>query len=224
MLFTRFNFYFFYRPGSENIKPGCPVSAVCLTLSAPRSWSGPIHPGSRQTLAFVRQHFWWPTMVPDVVAFVAACTVCAQNQTPQQAHAGLQQLPVPHRPIYPWISSRVSTCLRATLQCGRSVFKSGPHSSFQTILGLGDSPVYGAARLPDPRNRGGHGLQPGLRFSSRFWKAFCTLIGSSASLSSGVHPQSNGQSEQANQDVERTFRYLASDNPTTWSQQLVWVE
>ena len=37
----------------------------------------------------------------------------------------------------------------------------------------------------------------GPKFSSRFWKAFCTLIGSSTSLSSGFHPQSNGQSERA---------------------------
>lgn len=57
------------------------------------------HPGSRRTLAFLRQCFWWPTMVPDVSAFVATCTVCAQNKTPRQAPSGLlQPLPVPHRP------------------------------------------------------------------------------------------------------------------------------
>ena len=66
-----------------------------------------------------------------------------------------------------------------------------------------------------------HSLRSG---SSRFWKAFCTLIGASASLSSGFQPQSNGQSERANQDLETTFRCLISANPITWSQQLVWVE
>ena len=55
-------------------------------------------------------------------------------------------------------------------------------------------------------------------FSS--WKVFCTLIGSSSSLSSGFHPQSNCQSERANQALV----CLVSANPTTWSQQLVWVE
>ncbi|XP_023868962.2 cell division cycle protein 27 homolog [Salvelinus sp. IW2-2015] len=64
----------------------------------------------------------------------------------------------------------------------------------------------------------------GPQFSSRCCKAFCTLIGSSASLSSGFHPQSNGQSERANQDLETTLRCLFSTNPTTWSQQLVCVE
>jgi hypothetical protein len=38
-------------------------------------------------------------MVPDVTAFIAACTVCAQNKTPWQAPSGLlQPLPVPHHP------------------------------------------------------------------------------------------------------------------------------
>jgi hypothetical protein len=35
----------------------------------------------------------------------------------------------------------------------------------------------------------------GPQFSFRSWKAFYTLFWSSASLSSGFHPQSNGQSE-----------------------------
>jgi hypothetical protein len=52
---------------------------------------------------------------------------------------------------------------------------------------------------------------------------FCTLIGLSASLSSGFHPQSTGQAERANQDLETSLRCLVSANPT-WSQQLVWVE
>eukprot|EP00063_Salmo_salar_P086461 XP_014061296.1 PREDICTED: uncharacterized protein LOC106608107 isoform X2 [Salmo salar] len=64
----------------------------------------------------------------------------------------------------------------------------------------------------------------GPQFSSWFRKAFCKLIGLSTSLSSGFHPQSNGQSERANQDPEMTLCCLVSTNPTAWSQQLVWVE
>ncbi|KAL6461290.1 hypothetical protein MHYP_G00312560 [Metynnis hypsauchen] len=36
----------------------------------------------------------------------------------------------------------------------------------------------------------------GPQFASRFWKAFCRLMGASVNLSSGFHPESNGQTER----------------------------
>ncbi|RXN22249.1 Retrotransposable element Tf2 type 1 [Labeo rohita] len=36
--------------------------------------------------------------------------------------------------------------------------------------------------------------------------------------------QSNGQTERANQDLERVLRCLVTQNPSSWSQQLPWVE
>ncbi len=66
-----------------------------------------------------------------------------------------------------------------------------------------------------------HGLP---QFASRFWKEFCRQIGASASLSSGFHPQTNGQCERANQDLERMLRCLTSNNPSSWCQQLSWIE
>ena len=46
----------------------------------------------------------------------------------------------------------------------------------------------------------------GPQFISRFWKAFCTLLGTTVSLTSGFHPQSNGQTERANQCLETVLR------------------
>ncbi|KAJ7991253.1 hypothetical protein DPEC_G00295400 [Dallia pectoralis] len=48
--------------------------------------------------------------------------------------------------------------------------------------------------------------------------------GATVSLSSGFHPQSNGQTEQANQDLETALRCMVADNPTTWSKSLMCVE
>ncbi len=42
----------------------------------------------------------------------------------------------------------------------------------------------------------------GPQFVSRFWTEFCRQLGATASLSSGYHPQTNGQAERANQDLE----------------------
>ncbi|KAG5279490.1 hypothetical protein AALO_G00078340 [Alosa alosa] len=56
----------------------------------------------------------------------------------------------------------------------------------------------------------------GPQFSSRVWRAFCNLIGATASLSSGFHPQSNGQTERVNQELEASLRSLVADNPKSW--------
>ncbi len=60
--------------------------------------------------------------------------------------------------------------------------------------------------------------------SPQVWKAFCTALGATVSLSSGYHPQSNGQAERANQEMETALRCLSLANPSTWSSQLPWVE
>ena len=45
-----------------------------------------------------------------------------------------------------------------------------------------------------------------------------------ASVSSGFHPQSNGQTERLNQEIETTLRGLALDNTSSWSSWLPWAE
>lgn len=64
----------------------------------------------------------------------------------------------------------------------------------------------------------------GPQFTSVFWRDFCALVGASASLSSGFHPQSNGQTERLNQELETALRCMASQHPSSRSQQLLWVE
>ncbi|KAJ8369826.1 hypothetical protein SKAU_G00098540 [Synaphobranchus kaupii] len=64
----------------------------------------------------------------------------------------------------------------------------------------------------------------GPQFSSRVWRAFCVALGASPSLSSGFHPQSNGQAERANQDLGAALRCVTVRNPASWSRFLPWVE
>lgn len=53
---------------------------------------------------------------------------------------------------------------------------------------------------------------------------FCKLLSAKASLSSGFHPQTNGQTERANQQMETVLCCLTSQDPASWSLQLPWVE
>uniref|UniRef100_A0A8C6NLP1 Integrase catalytic domain-containing protein n=1 Tax=Nothobranchius furzeri TaxID=105023 RepID=A0A8C6NLP1_NOTFU len=62
------------------------------------------------------------------------------------------------------------------------------------------------------------------QFAARFWKAFCHLMGASVSLSSGYHPQTNGQTERANQQLGRYLRCFVSAQPSQWPKYLLWAE
>ena len=60
----------------------------------------------------------------------------------------------------------------------------------------------------------------GPQFTSGVWKAFCRGIGAMVNLSSGYHPQTNGQVEWANQALEATLRCVTTSNPASWSLHL----
>lgn len=53
---------------------------------------------------------------------------------------------------------------------------------------------------------------------------FCSSLGAQVSLSSGFHPQTNSQTERANQELDAALRCVASTHQTTWSKQLPWIE
>lgn len=64
----------------------------------------------------------------------------------------------------------------------------------------------------------------GPQFISQVWGEFCSALGAKVSLTSGFNPQSKGQAERANQDLETELRCVTATNPTTWSTHLPWIE
>lgn len=62
------------------------------------------------------------------------------------------------------------------------------------------------------------------QFTSQVWQAFRKAFGSTCSLTSRYHPESNGQTETANQDLETASRCFTTPSSTSWSSFLPWVE
>lgn len=56
------------------------------------------------------------------------------------------------------------------------------------------------------------------------WKAFCHALEATASLSPRRHPQINGRTERANQQLEATLWCVVEANPSSWSIHLAWIE
>ncbi len=65
----------------------------------------------------------------------------------------------------------------------------------------------------------------GPQFISRVWKAFFSLLGVTISLTSGYHPQANGQTERKVQEINRfLLRTFCQNHQDTWNQFLAWAE
>ena len=177
------------------------------------------HPGVRQTMFAIAQRFWWPPMEPEVWEYVEACPVCARNKNSSRARAGLlQPLPIPSRP---WAEISMDFVMGLPVSKGNT-----------TVLTVVDrfskmAHFIALPKLPSAKETAEcmmtnvfriHGFPQdivsdrGPQFVSRFWKEFCKLIGATASLTSGYHPEANGQTERLNQQLETGLRCLVALN------------
>ena len=222
------------QPGPSACPTGCLVVPAALR-SEVLQWAHAsrltCHPGIQRTRDVLLQRFWWPTLLEDTREYVRACQTCNQNKPLRQAPAGfLQPLPVSHRP---W--SHISVDFVTGLP---------PSDGKTAILTIVDrfskmAHFVSLPKLPSAKETAQlllnhvfrlHGIpvevvsDRGPQFSSVFWREFCSLLGATASLTSGYHPQSNGQAERMNQEMETTLRCMTSQNPSSWSQHLLWVE
>uniref|UniRef100_A0A671TP74 Gypsy retrotransposon integrase-like protein 1 n=1 Tax=Sparus aurata TaxID=8175 RepID=A0A671TP74_SPAAU len=189
------------------------------------------HPGVRRTMFVISRRFWWPSMEPEVREYVEACSVCARNKTTSRARMGLlQPLPIPSRP---WSDISIDFVTGLPVSQG--------NTTVLTVVDRFSKMVRFIAmpKLPSAKETAEvmmtnifrvHGFprdivsDRGPQFVSRFWREFCRLIGAQVSLTSGYHPEANGQTERLNQQLETGLRCVTSQNPSTWSKHLVWVE
>ena len=164
------------------------------------------HPGVRRTMFAISRRFWWPSMEPEVREYIEACSVCARNKSSTGSRMGLlHPLPIPSRP---W--SDISQDFVTGLPTSQG------NTTILTVVDRFSKMVRFIAlpKLPSASETAeimlNHVLKiqgfprdivsdRGPQFVSRFWKEFCKLIGAKVSLTSGYHPEANGQTERLNQ-------------------------
>jgi len=63
-----------------------------------------------------------------------------------------------------------------------------------------------------------------VKFTSTFWKALFTELGTQLNFNIAYHPQTDGQTERVNQVVEDMLRACVMQKPTQWEEYLHLVE
>ncbi|KAI2645263.1 Transposon Tf2-8 polyprotein [Labeo rohita] len=197
-----------------------PLSQRQILLGTAHRTPGSGHPGSSKTLSLIQSRYWWPSMHQDTIRYVQNCSVCAKSNSPRQLPTGkLVPLPIPERPwphlgvdfITDLPESEGNTCVLVVVDRFSKACKLIPLRGLPTAMETAEHLFHQVFRhygLPEEIVS-----DRGPQFTSHVWKAFFKLLGITVNLSSGYHPQTNGQTERK---IQETL--------PPWSRFLPWAE
>ncbi len=216
--------------GGPEGKSFVPTALRLAPLDSVHSSPGSGHPGSQRTLSLLRNRYWWPNMARDVARYVKGCSVCSIASTPRRLPEGkLVPLPILRRP---WShlgidfatdlpSSNGFTTILVVIDRFSKACKLIPLRGLPTALETAEALfqyIFRNFGIPEDIVS-----DRGPQFISRVWHAFFRLLGVTVSLSSGYHPQSNGQTERKIQEIGRYLRAYCHEHQDSWSQYLPWL-
>ncbi|XP_043103315.1 DNA (cytosine-5-)-methyltransferase 3 beta, duplicate a [Puntigrus tetrazona] len=196
---------------------------------------------SRTVIRIIQNAFWWLNMIQSISSFVKSCSIYAQSKTSKELPFGLlQPFPIPQQPrshlsidFFTGLhnSNNFTTILviidRFLKSCRLMPLKGLP-TAMEIALALFHN-VFRVYGLPED-------IVSGTQFTSQVWKAFCKQLDINISLTSGYHPQSNGQVERLNQEIGRVstmgrirsefahpFLYRTHPIPESFQRCLQWM-
>ncbi len=185
------------------------------------------HPGIAKTLELINRNYWWPSMKEVIQHYVKTCVVCQRTKTfPAKPSGYLQPNKIPSKP---WedISIDLITGLPESNTFNTIVVIVDRFSKMIKLIAATDHiSSEGIARVYRDHVWKDHGIPEriisdrGSVFVSRFMDALHKLIGSKAATSTAYHPQTDGQTERVNQEVEHYLRTYTNDEQDDWSEWL----
>ncbi len=118
--------------------------------------------------------------------------------------------------------SRDSTTILTAIDCFSKACRLIPLPKLPTALETAESlcnHVFKCYGLPEDIVS-----DRGPQFTSQVWSAFCRSLNINVSLTSGYHPQANGQVERLNKELTRFLHSYCHRNQADWSHYLLWAE
>lgn len=189
------------------------------------------HFGITKTAHSLQREFWWPRLWDDVVSFVGSCDPCSRAKATHHAPAGLlRPLPVPDAP---WCDISVDCITDLPASHGKTAllvvvdrFSKQAHF-IPTVKELTSEMM--ASLLIDGVIKY-HGIPKtmvsdrGPQFVARSWRRLAKLLQIDVKLSSAFHPETDGQTERANQIIEEVLRKFVGHAQNDWVDRLPMAE
>ncbi|MEZ0209072.1 MAG: DDE-type integrase/transposase/recombinase, partial [Candidatus Paceibacterota bacterium] len=189
------------------------------------------HLGARRTVERVREDFTWPNLRDMVKGYVKSCVTCQRAK--KRRHP-------PHGLLKPIVSSSVPwTTISMDFVTGLPVCK-----GYNAILTVVDRFSKMVRFLPVRKKMTAgevarvfvdsifslHGLPDSVisdrdkTFMSAFWQELMRILGVAVDSSTARHPQTDGQSERANQSLEQLIRVTCNHSGSDWLEKLPLME
>jgi transposase InsO family protein len=188
------------------------------------------HPGPKNLYRNLLRNYWWPRMRDNCGQFANNCAICRRSKARTTQKQGLlQPLPVPqHR----WIDismdliEDVPACIRRgqtfrhclvvvdRLSKDR-IYEPLERKTVDCLVEAIHRRVFCTTRLPRSivSDRGS-------QFVSHFWRRYCQRYGVSIKLSSAHHPETDGQTENANKILKNYLRAYIDYLQDNWVDYL----
>lgn len=189
------------------------------------------HPGQAKTLELISRNYWWPQMKVDIVAYVRSCLRCQQTKTfPAKPIGLLQPNPIPSAP---WTDISVDMIVGLPNSQGFDALLNVVDrftKMIHVIPTTATVTAQGIARLYRDNVWKLHGLlrkvisDRGPQFASKFMKELNHILGIETALSTAYHPQTDGQTERVNQDVEQYLRLFVNYRQDDWADWISHAE
>lgn len=188
------------------------------------------HPGIHATFDLVSSNYWWPTMRSFVDKYVEGCDTCARKKLCRHPRAVTHPLDVPQG-VWEGVDVDLITQLPmsngfdAILVC-TNLYSKQVHA----IPCLTSINAEGVADLYYQEIFRLHGLPSyfvsdhGPQFAAAVMRKLLKRLGINSNLTSVYQPQANGQTEQANQEVEKYLRLYIGRRQTDWAKHLAMAE
>ena len=184
------------------------------------------HPGRESTRDLLRREFIWPKMGEDVRRFVRNCDVCGRSKVWRDQKKGLlKPLPVPDRQ-WSELSVDFVVQLNPSDECTNIMVVTDRLTKnviFEPMREITAASVAKALLWGVFRH---HGLprsivsDRGPQFVSLFWAEVCKALKINRRLSTAWHPQTDGATERANQELEAYLRMFVALNQDDWAPVL----
>ena len=192
------------------------------------------HLGEIGTYNAVQQHYWWPGLRTFVKNYISGCGTCQQFKISRS----------PAKPTY--IPTEGAKSTRSFANCSMDQITDLPpvdgHESILVMVEQGLlkgvilipcnktltseetawlllENLYKWFGLPDKII-----LDRGPQFASKAFIELLNLLGIKSALSTAYHPQTDGTTEQVNQEIEAYLSIYCASHPEYWPQALHTLE